>query len=71
LQFSFSLRDTAAAMTTNDMLVFCGSVLGPALVARDVAESLRRIPARAQPKPADLPEADRLLREVFPRGLEL
>jgi len=58
-------------MTTNEMLVFCGGVLGPALVARDVAKALRQVPALAPKQPADLSRADRLLRQVFPEGVEL
>lgn len=63
--------DTAAAMTTNEMLVFCGRVLGPALVARDVAQVLRHVPALAPKQPVDLSRADQLLQQVFPEGVEL
>jgi hypothetical protein len=56
-------------MTTNEMLFFCGRVLGPALIAHDVAESLRRVPALSAPKPAAPDRADRLLGQVFPDGL--
>jgi hypothetical protein len=56
-------------MTTNEMLFFCGRVLGPALIARDVAEQLRAVPALTDKKPADAHRADRLLAQVFPEGL--
>lgn len=59
------------AMTTDEMLVFCGGVLGPALVARDVAASLRRVPQLAPNQPARPDRADRLLEQVFPEGLQL
>jgi hypothetical protein len=56
-------------MTTNDMLFFAGRVLGPALIARDVAERLRAVPTLNERKPADAHRADRLLAQVFPEGL--
>lgn len=56
-------------MTTNEMLFFAGRVLGPALVARDLAAQLRSVPALNAKKPVDTSGADRLLREVFPEGL--
>ena len=56
-------------MTTDEMLFFAGRVLGPALVARDVAERLRAVPALRDKQPADARRADRLLAQVFPEGL--
>jgi hypothetical protein len=56
-------------MTTDEMLFFAGRVLGPALVARDVAERLRAVPALHDKQPADARRADRLLAQVFPEGL--
>ena len=60
-------------MTTPELLRFAGGVLGPALVAQALADLLRAAP-ELQPPPAappGAPDAERLLRQVFPRGLDL
>jgi hypothetical protein len=46
-------------------------VLGPALVAQQVADVLRAVPAaiRPEPEPRARDRADALLRQAFPNGL--
>jgi hypothetical protein len=58
-------------VTVREMLVFAGGVLGPALVAQQVADLLRAVPGaeRARPEPRPRDGADALLRQVFPDGL--
>lgn len=60
-------------MTTNEMLFFSGRILGPALLAEAVAETLTRVPALRttlpQPKPRHDP-ALLLLARAFPNGLD-
>ena len=57
-------------MTVREMLVFAGGVLGPALVARELADVLRTVhgPGRSAPE-RRARGADALLRQVFPHGL--
>ena len=58
-------------MTVREMLVFAGGVLGPALVAQELADVLRAVPGHGRAPPERRPPdgADGLLRQVFPHGL--
>lgn len=63
-------------VTTRELLYFGGSVLGPALIARELAELLRAVPARLGVQSGDPTlEFERgigeALRKAFPRGLDL
>jgi hypothetical protein len=61
-------------MTTDEMLFFCGSVLGPALLAQELARLLEHIPGIGADQPASPTREDgvgRLLLQAFPDGLDL
>lgn len=59
-------------MTVEEMLVFSGGVLGPALIAQAMAHLVQGVPELAPwvVKPAD-DGVDRLLASALPHGLEL